>query len=588
MKALGFLRPSWKPAVGAVVLTLITSGLNAVEPMVQKVLIDALTTNGRDLAQNLDITKVLLTVITIMAVLTIVRGAFGGWSNILTWRLKLTSNRYMLDAAARTIYNQSLSYHRSARTGAVMSNLDRGVNGFSSALSDIMITLMPNALFLICTFIFMLSMDVRLTMIALIFAPIPAGISVISGRLSAAREKKLVKYWADTYSRFQEGLVLAKTVKSFNLAKPEHERFMSSVDATHEMMSKGIFLDSTLAFLKNRVMDAARLCVLGYGAYLVGKGEISIGTLVAFLSYTGSLFGPMLGLMGMYETIRKAQVYCDTVYDIIDEPNSVPDRANAKDLAKVSGSIEFDEVNFGYQPEQPVLKSMSFKVEPGSMIALVGASGSGKTTVVDLINRFYDPQSGRVLLDGTDLRDLKQDAVRAQIGMVLQDTALFNDTIANNIASGKPDASPEEIEAAAKAAAADLFIIRKPNRYETIVGERGGDLSAGERQRVAIARAMLKNPQIYVFDEASSNLDAESEELISNVIEDLAKTKTVFVIAHRLATVRHANQILVLDSGKICEQGTHDELMAKRGQYYNLLSAQSPIMPCEPCDHKVA
>jgi ATP-binding cassette subfamily B protein len=584
MRALGFLRPAWKTAALAVVLTLITSLSNSIEPMVQKIAIDALTSKIDSVVQGLTQHQIINVVVIVLAVLTIFRGGSGVWSSVLTGRLKLLSNRTMVDKAVRNIYSQSLSHHRGARTGEVMSKLEAGVNGFSSALSDIMISLLPNLLQLLCTLAFMLSMNLKMTLIVFVCAPLSALVSVMSGKLSAARQKKVLQGNADNSAHFQEVLTLAKTVKSFNQETAEHQAFIKQYDSVSALIMKGFVLDAVLAFVKNRIMDIARLAVLWYGFQLALDGQITVGTLVAFLGYASAIFGPMLGLMNASETLRTAKVFCDAVYEIIDAPLSVVDRKDAQTIASVQGTLELDAVTFGYKPDRPVLKSLSLKIEPGTLVALVGASGSGKTTIVDLINRFYDPQEGRILLDGIDLRDIKQESLRSHIGMVLQDTGLFNTTIANNIAYSHPDATQEQIEQAAKAAAADLFITRRPDRYDTIVGEQGGNLSAGERQRVAIARAMLKNPQIYIFDEASSNLDAESEELISGIIDELARTKTVIVIAHRLSTVRHADKIVVLGEGVVQEEGTHDQLVAKRGQYHKLLMAQASCADCpDPC-----
>lgn len=583
MRALGFLRPSWKIAVMAIFLTLITSLSNSIEPMVQKLAIDALTNKVDGIVQGLNKHQIIDVVVAVLGLLTIFRGGSGVWSSVLTGRLKLISNRSMVDQCVRNIYSQSLAFHRAARTGELMSRLDEGVNGFSTALSDIMINLLPNVLQLFCTLGFMLLMDIRLTLIVFVCAPLAACVSMISGKMAAARERKIVECKAENSAHFQEVLALAKTVKSFNQEETEHGRYLTLYDSVIALMMRGFVVDAFLVFIKNRIMDLARLAVLWYGFRLALDGDITVGTLVAFLGYASAIFGPMLGLMNASETLRKARVYCDEVYKIIDTPHTVSDRPGAQPLPAVKGAIQFDSVTFGYKQDRQVLKELNLNIEPGSMVALVGASGSGKTTIVDLINRFYDPQQGRILLDGVDLRDITQESLRSHIGMVLQDTGLFNTTIANNIAYSRPSASMEEIRHAAQAAAADLFITRKPDRYDTIVGEQGANLSAGERQRVAIARAILKDPQIYIFDEASSNLDAESEELISDIIDELARTKTVIVIAHRLSTVRHATKIIVLADGVVTEEGTHDELVAKRGQYYKLLMAQSGCTECPEC-----
>jgi ATP-binding cassette subfamily B protein len=577
LRVFGYLRPFWKTAAGIVALTLVTSGLNSVEPMIQKVLIDALSTGHSPLSYLQTVGQVVLLTVAVLVGFAIFKGVITAISNYLSWDLQLNTKLVMLERAVGKIYNLSLSQHQNDSIGAIMTRLDRGINGLSWAFFDIALTLLPSLLYLFCTVLFMLSMDWRLTVIALAFAPLPAVLGLWSGKVYEKREQKTMAKWVQIYDRFHEGLSLIKTVKSFTLEDRELNRFLGGVEEANVLVRDGVKMDGYFTFVKNICMDLGRLTVLCYGAYLVMNGAISIGTLVAFLSYTGSLFGPMLGLAGMYETIRKTKVYLDTIFDIIDTPDAVQDRPDAREIdhTQITGALSFENVVFGYVPERPVLKNVSFSVKPGMMVAFVGPSGSGKTTVIDLLARYFDPQSGRVLLDGVDIREFKQKSLRNHIAMVLQDTALFNDTIKNNIACARPNATDDEIFATAKAAGVDLFVERKQNRYETVVGERGAMLSGGERQRVAIARAILKDPQIIIFDEASSNLDAESEELVHKAIANLAKTKTVFVIAHRLSTIRDADLIIVLKHGEIVEQGNHEQLLRNQGLYHKLVAVQA-------------
>jgi ATP-binding cassette subfamily B protein len=282
------------------------------------------------------------------------------------------------------------------------------------------------------------------------------------------------------------------------------------------------------------------------------------------------------GLTTIYQTIQKADVSLDEIFSILDVQEHLGDAPDAKEITQTAGDIEFENVKFAYEGgERPILDGITLRVRAGETLAIVGPSGSGKTTLMALLMRFYDPREGSIRLDGVDLRALKQSSLRRNIGVVLQDPLLFNDTIRNNIAYGRPEATLAEVEDAARAANAHDFIGRLPDRYDTMVGERGSRLSVGERQRVTIARALIKNPPIIVLDEATSSLDAESEALVQEALNHLMKERTTFVIAHRLATVVNANRIVVLKAGRIVEQGSHYELMKLKGYYTSLVERQT-------------
>jgi ATP-binding cassette subfamily B protein len=331
--------------------------------------------------------------------------------------------------------------------------------------------------------------------------------------------------------------------------------------------------DAKVSAAKNATMALARVSAVAFGGILVAKHQISLGTLVAFLGYAGGVFSPVQALTGMYQTVRKGGVALEAVSSILDCEHSLGDRPDARDT-KLRGNVAFENVDFAYRTGPNVLRNLDLEVRAGETVALVGKSGAGKTTLMALLQRLYDPDGGRVLLDGEDIRSFKQRSVRSQIGVVLQEGVLFDDTVRDNIAFGRPGATVDEIERAARAAHAHEFIMKLPQGYDTRVGERGSLLSGGERQRIAIARALLKDAPILVLDEATSALDAESEDLVREALERLTKDRTTFVIAHRLSTVVKADRIAVVDAGTIVETGTHQELVKKRGRYANLFARQ--------------
>ncbi|HZU82463.1 MAG TPA: ABC transporter ATP-binding protein, partial [Polyangiaceae bacterium] len=337
---------------------------------------------------------------------------------------------------------------------------------------------------------------------------------------------------------------------------------------------RGVGTDSAFSAAKNGAVAAARLSAIALGGFYVARGELSLGALVAFLGYVGALFGPVQGLAGMVQTVRRGLVGLEIVFSILDANESLGDAPDAVELSGVRGEVEFRRVTFGYRRGQVVLRGIDLHVRAGQTVALVGPSGSGKTTLMALLQRLYDPDAGQVLIDGLDLTRLKQRSLREHIGVVLQDNVLFSDSVRDNIALGRPGASLEAIERAARDAHAHEFITELPEGYDTLVGERGATLSAGQRQRIAIARALLKDPPILVLDEATSALDAESEELVQDAMRRLEQGRTTFVVAHRLTTVTSADCILVFRRGQIIESGSHEELVARDGYYASLVRRQ--------------
>jgi ATP-binding cassette subfamily B protein len=567
-RAAQFASPQRYAIALIVVLTLCAALINAAEPLVIKSVFDELTAARRD--------EKLLVDIAALAMLAVLRETINGSANLLTWRTRLGLQYALLEATIGKLHKMPLRMQQSEGVGALMTRLDRGIQGFTNAVTLILFNVLPSIIFLGIAIWIMLRLDWRLTAIVLAFAPVPALLALRAGPEQTRRERMLLDRWARIYSRFNEVLSGIIMVRSFAMEDAEKARFLDEVATANRVVIRGVATDTGYGAASNLVIAVARLWTIGFGAFLFLRGQITIGTVVAFLGYVGGLFGPVQGLSSVYSSLRKAAVSLEEIFGILDVQEHLGDSPDAEDLSEVRGDITFEGVSFHYEQEgRPSLLDVTLHVESGQTIAIVGPSGSGKTTLMALLMRFYDPQSGRIELDGRDLRTIKQSSLRRKIGVVLQDPLLFNDTVRANIAYGRPYASDAEIVQAAQAAHANGFIERLPDGYDTVVGERGSLLSVGERQRITIARVFLKDPAIVVFDEATSALDAESEESVQAAISELLRHRTTFVIAHRLATVVNADRIIVLKEGRVIEDGSHAELMGLGGYYASLVKRQS-------------
>jgi ABC-type multidrug transport system fused ATPase/permease subunit len=492
----------------------------------------------------------------------------------LTWRVRLALDYALMQATIERLHSLPLAYHREQSVGATMTKIERGIQGCMTAFSDVLVKLVPALIYLLVSIIVMLRLQWQLSLAVMLFAPLPAIVGARAAKEQTAREQSLMARWTKVFSRFNEVLAGIVVVKSFTMEEREKRRFLGGVQSANALVLRGVATDAKNNARKNTLAVLARLCALALGGALVVRHQITLGTLVAFVSYLGGVFHPVQTLTGLYQTLRRATVSLDALLSILEAQDSLGDDPHAYAPAPFRGEIVFDKVSFRYRAGAPLLHDIDLHVQPGELVALVGPSGTGKSTLMALLQRLYDPCNGSIRIDGQDIRGFKQRALRDQIGVVLQDGTLFSDTVADNIAFGSPGASRAQIEAAARAANAHDFIAALPNGYDTLAGERGCKLSGGERQRVAIARALLKDAPILVLDEATSALDADSEEKVQEALVRLVHGRTTFVIAHRLSTIVHADRILVLRGGTIVESGNHDQLMQHGGHYAALVRKQ--------------
>jgi ATP-binding cassette subfamily B protein len=453
--------------------------------------------------------------------------------------------------------------------------MNQAVMGYVTAASDLSFNVLPVVLYLGISLAAMWQLDWRLTLAVIAFTPLPAVIGAKAAPEQTQRERRLVERWSSIYSRFNEVLTGIATVKSCAMEEAEQRRYLAGVREGLDIVRNGVRIDNRNGALRSLAGTFARLTAIGLGGWLVWRGEITLGTLVAFLGYIGGLFGPVQGLTNTYQTLRKATVALETIYGILDAEDAVADSPDAIEARNLRGEVVFEQLTFAYRAGTKVLEDVSLTIRPGETVALVGPSGSGKSTLVALLQRLYAPTSGRILVDGTDIRELAQRSLRKQLGVVLQDPHLFNDTVHANIAYARPDASRAEVEAAARAAHAHEFIETLPDGYDTIVKERGSRLSPGQRQRIAIARALLKDPPVLIFDEPTSALDTESERAIQEALRTLLKGRTSVIVAHRLSTMAGADRIVVLRDGRIAEAGTHAELVERGAHYARMVKQQA-------------
>jgi subfamily B ATP-binding cassette protein MsbA len=469
----------------------------------------------------------------------------------------------------RHILDQSATFFSRHTSGQLMSRITNDVNQVQQAVSETVGDLMREGLSVVGLAMFLFYKDARLALVAVTGAPLVVYPLVRFGKRIRSTTRRSQEQLEQLSHVTAEAFTGHRIVKAFGAEGHEEDRFRR---ASQRLYRTNLKVTSALAILPPLMELLGGLAVVGllwYGSHQIAEKTVSPGDFAAFVAAAVMMFAPIKKLSRVNATLQQAMAASERIFEILDTHSEVPERPDAQPLPRLRQAIEFRNVSFSYDGvSKTILRDVSFSVRAGQAVAIVGLSGAGKTTLANLVPRFYDVSAGQILIDGVDVRDGTLASLRSQIGIVTQDTVLFDETIASNITYGTPGASREEVEAAARAAHAHEFIITLPDQYETRIGERGQKLSGGQRQRVAIARALLRNSPILILDEATSSLDAESELLVQDALQTLMRNRTSFVIAHRLSTVRRADAIIVLERGRVAEIGRHDELLARPGGVY--------------------
>jgi len=567
-RILAYVRPYWPHLTLVAISLVLISLLSLALPWAVKNLVD-LVVVGQDLAQLNRLALLLVAIFVLRAILGFVQTYLTAWvGERVVARLRLDIYEHLLSL--------SLGFFAGQRVGAIVSRLGSDVLVIQSAVTSNLVTLLQQIVTTAGILVIVGLMNWRLTLLMAVAMPGVVLVTRLMGRRIRRVARRVQDVLAEASAVVEETVGGVRIVKSFAREDYEAARFGGKVQSLFEAAMYRTKIYAVMGPLISLFMYGSLVLVLWLGGQEVLQGHSTPGELIAFLFYAAMLTGPLGSFAGLYGQVQTALGATERVFELLDTHSEIVEAPQAYPLPPIQGHVAFHDVSFDYDPRQPVLRHVSLEARPGEVTALVGPSGVGKTTLVNLIPRFYDPTAGRITIDGRDMREVTLRSLRDQIGIVPQETQLFSDTVAANIRYGRLDASQAEIEEAARAANAHDFIVHElPDGYETQVGERGVKLSGGQRQRIAIARAILKNPRILILDEATSSLDTESERLVQEALERLmhpraegARGRTTFVIAHRLSTIVNADRIVVLQDGQVVEQGSHAELLAREEGLY--------------------
>lgn len=562
-----YIKPVWVRFTTALVCMAAVAGISTALMWLLKYLMDHAFTEKDVTALHNGVLLILLGIA--------LKSIFWYAHTYLTAYVGQTASQKIRDDAYRHLYSLSMGFFNEKTSGNLLARLTSDVTTLQGALTTAPTSIIRDGLTVLGLIGFLFYTNWRFSTMCFLILPVSGWVLTSLGKKSRKAGREGQARMADMYNTIHEALAAMPIVKVFQNEQKEINQFEQRNREYFNVIMKLVRVDARSSPIMECLGGIVLAFMLVVGGRDVINGAWSLGSFVAFVGAAMSLYNPIKKFSSVNVQLQQGLAAAERVFNLLDQQATVVDQPGAVPASRISRSIEFRQVDFSYPNSHPVLEDLNLTLRKGEIVALVGHSGSGKTTIAQLLLRFYDPTKGALLIDGKDYRDLTISSLRSQMAVVTQETNLFNDTIYANIAYGKPSATREDIEAAAKAAFAHDFIVRLPNGYETVIGERGARVSGGEKQRIAIARALLKNPDILILDEATSALDAASEQAVQMALDRLLEGRTVLMIAHRLSTVRKANRIVVLENGKIKEMGSHDELLNQKGAYHRLYELQA-------------
>jgi ATP-binding cassette subfamily B protein len=565
IRVYGYLRPYWKRTAASYLSLLGIIALSASIPQFIRWIID--TGIGKNQP------GVLTWSVLALLGLTLVKGVLNYFQGILSETASQNVAYDLRNEIQKKLTQLSFSFHDTSEAGELLSRAIQDVERLRFLTGRATIRILDGILMIIVTMIILIVMDYRLGLFVLVSMPILIHRAYYFGSRFRPLSLMVQKQVARLTTTVEQNLRGSRVVKAYAQEPEEIERFEEENQRWFDLTRSAARLQAVNVPLMFLLSNIGMVVIVLFGGYLVIQQELTFGVLIAFITYMGQLVEPIRRLGIIIPAVAIAGSSAERIFDILDTVPDVQDEPDAQPMAILEGHVKFEQVSFSYG-RQTVLHDIDFEALPGQIVALLGATGSGKSTIISLIPRFYDPTAGKILVDGKDIRQATLNSLRSQIGIVLQETTLFAASIRENIAFGQSNATEEDIIAAAKAAQAHEFIVRSPKGYDTYVGERGIALSGGQKQRIAIARVLLMNPRLLILDDATASVDTETEHLIQTAFENLIKGRTTFVIAHRLSTVRNADLILVLDHGRIVARGTHDSLLKTSRQYLEIYNRQ--------------